>query len=134
MQEVHVVTSFLVHEDKILLLRRSQQVGSYQQRWAGISGYLEEGRTPLQQARIEIEEESSLSVDDINLLKEGLPLEVADESLDRVWVVHPFRFAVAQADKIKIDWEHSEYKWVNPSNIPEHTCVPGLFEAWQRVE
>jgi len=33
-----------------------------------------------------------------------------------------------------IDWEHSEYKWVYPREIIDHACVPGLFEAWQRVE
>lgn len=134
MQEVHVVTAFLVHNDKILLLRRSRQVGSYQQKWAGISGYVEEDQTPLQQVQVEIEEESGLTESDLTLLKQGLPLEVVDEKLDRIWVVHPFRFELSQPDKVKIDWEHSEYKWVNPREIIDHACVPGLLEAWQRVE
>jgi len=134
MQEVHVVTAFLVHNGKILLLRRSRQVGSYQQKWAGISGYVEEDQTPLQQVRVEIKEESGLTESDLTLLKEGLPLEVVDENLDRIWVVHPFRFDLAQPDKVKIDWEHSEYKWVYPREIIDHACVPGLREAWQRVE
>ncbi|MEA4924744.1 MAG: NUDIX pyrophosphatase [Syntrophomonadaceae bacterium] len=134
MQEVHVVTAFLVHSDRILLLRRSRQVGSYQQRWAGISGYVEEDQTPLQQVWVELEEESGLTASDLTLLKEGAPLEVVDDNLGRTWVVHPFRFGLSQPDKIKIDWEHSEYKWVYPRKIMDHTCVPGLFEAWLRVE
>ncbi len=134
MQEIHVVTAFLVHSDRILLLRRSRQVGSYQQRWAGISGYVEEGQTPLQQVWVELEEESGLTASGLTLLKEGTPLEVVDDNLGRTWVVHPFRFGLAQPDKIKIDWEHSEYKWVYPREIMDHTCVPGLFEAWLKVE
>ena len=134
MQEVHVVTAFLVHNGKILLLRRSRQVGSYQQKWAGISGYVEEDQTPLQQVRVEIKEESGLTESDLTLLKQGSPLEVVDENLGRIWVVHPFRFDLRQPDKVKIDWEHSEYKWVYPREIIDHACVPGLFEAWQRVE
>ena len=38
MKETHVVTCFLENKAKILLLCRSVQVGSYTQRWAGISG------------------------------------------------------------------------------------------------
>lgn len=129
-----MVTAFLVHNDKILLLRRSRQVGSYQQKWAGISGYVEADQTPLQQVRVEIEEESGLTESDFALLKEGLPLEVVDDNLDRIWVVHPFLFGLDRPDKVKIDWEHSEYKWVYPREIIDHVCVPGLLEAWQRVE
>lgn len=134
MEEVHVVTAFLIHKDKLLLLRRSRQVGSYQQRWAGISGYVEADQTPLQQVWIELKEEAGLTGNDLTLLKQGLPLEVVDHNLGRVWVVHPFGFDLAEPEKIKIDWEHSEYKWVDPREILDHTCVPGLFEAWLRVE
>lgn len=134
MEEVHVVTAFLLHKDKLLLLRRSQQVGSYQQRWAGISGYVEADQTPLQQVWIELKEEAGLTGNELTLLKQGSPLEVADDNLGRVWVVHPFGFELAQPDKIEIDWEHTEYKWVNPREILDHACVPGLYEAWLRVE
>lgn len=134
MQEVHVVTAFLVHNSKVLLLRRSQQVGSYQQKWAGISGYVEEGQTSLQQVWVEIEEEAGLTESDLSLVKQGSPLEVIDDKLCRIWVVHPFRFNLSQPDQVKIDWEHSEYKWVHPREIINHECVPGLFEAWLRIE
>lgn len=134
MQETHVVTCFLENGHKILLLRRSRQVGSYEQKWAGISGYIEEGQTPTEQAWQEIGEEAALAPSDLVLLQEGEPLPVVDEKLDRTWVVHPFRFALADPDKVKIDWEHSECKWVDPWAIKDHDCVPGLWAAWLRVE
>lgn len=134
MEEVHVVTNFLKHDNKILLLRRSQKVGSYEQKWAGISGYIEKDQTALDQAWQEIEEEANLLQGDLVLLKEGLPLEVVDEKLNRIWVVHPFQFDITDPDKIQIDWEHSEFKWIYPHEIKNHDCVPGLYEAWLRVE
>jgi len=47
MEEKHVVTSFLEYDNKILILRRSQAVGTYQGKWAGVSGYIEEGNISL---------------------------------------------------------------------------------------
>ena len=59
----HVVTCFLESDGEILLLRRSQQVGSYHGRWAGVSGYVE--TTPDEQALTEITEETSLQPEDL---------------------------------------------------------------------
>jgi 8-oxo-dGTP diphosphatase len=134
MKETHVVTCFLENKAKILFLCRSGQVGSYTQRWAGISGYIEPGHSPLEQALQEIGEETGLSKNEVKLLKEGLPLEVIDETLGKIWVVHPFRFQVDNPEKIQIDWEHSEYRWIEPEEIKNYNTVPGLYSAWERVK
>ena len=133
MEEKHVVTCFMEHGEKVLLLRRSQLVGSYRGRWAGISGYLEEGNTPYQQALQEINEEMGLDKGDIELAKEGKPLEVVDEKMERKWVVHPYRFRVMRPQKIEIDWEHTEMRWIAPGDIGEYETVPKLWETWERV-
>ncbi len=133
MEERHVVTCFLEHGAEIALLRRSGRVGTYKGRWAGVSGYIEEGNTPYQQALEEIKEEVGLSEGDVELAKEGEPLEIVDEELGRKWVVHPFRFGVKTAEKIGIDWEHTELKWIDPRDIGQYETVPNLLETWQRV-
>ncbi len=130
-EEKHVVTCFLEHDRKILILRRSQQVGTYQGRWAGVSGYLE--TSDEEQAYTEIVEETGLAKEDVQLLKKGEALEVVDESLNRKWIVHPFLFHVKAPQKIKIDWEHKEAKWINASEITRYQTVPGLAEALNRV-
>ena len=48
LQTKQVVTSFIESENKILILRRSGRVGTYQGRWAAVSGYIE--KTPDEQA------------------------------------------------------------------------------------
>jgi ADP-ribose pyrophosphatase YjhB (NUDIX family) len=133
MEERHVVTCFLEHEGKIPLFRRSEKVGTYKGKWAGVSGYIEEGNTPLMQALEEIREETGLSEKDIELVKQGEPLEVIDEELNRKWVVHPFRFRVQSPNKIRIDWEHTEMKWIEPEEIGKYETVPNLIETWERV-
>jgi 8-oxo-dGTP diphosphatase len=133
MDERHVVTCFLEHNGKIMILRRSERVGTYRGKWAGVSGYIEEGNTASQQAWTEIKEEVGLDVEDLELVQEGLALEVVDSEIGRKWNVHPFRFKVLKPDKIRIDWEHTEAKWIALEDIGRYQTVPNLREAWQRV-
>ena len=133
MDERHVVTCFLEHDGKVMILHRSGRVGTYRGKWAGISGYIEKGNSALEQARTEIKEEAGLGADDVELVREGEPGEVVDLELGRKWIVHPFRFKVLTPDKITVDWEHTEAKWIDPEDIGRHETVPNLCETWQRV-
>ena len=126
-----MVTCFLESDGEILILRRSEQVGSYQGRWAGVSGYVE--RTADEQALIEIEEETSLGGEDLKLVKRGKPLPMKDEKLGIKWVVHPYLFHIKDRGKIKIDWEHKETRWIDPKDIDTYQTVPMLKETLARV-
>ena len=131
LDEKHVVTCFLEHSRKILILRRSSKVGTYRRSWAGVSGYIE--TNDIDQAFTEIRQETQLYQKDLKLIKKGKPLEVIDKNLNRKWIVHPFLFHVKAPDKIKIDWEHTESKWIKPSELKKYETVPGLAKALARV-
>jgi len=131
LDEKHVVTCFLEHRGKILILRRSAKVGTYRRAWAGVSGYME--TNDIDQAFTEISEETELYKKDLALKKRGEPLEVIDKSLNRKWIVHPFLFHVKSPEKIKTDWEHTEAKWIKPGELKKYETVPGLAKALTRV-
>lgn len=136
MRERHVVTCFLQRtdpegHDEVLLLRRSKAVGTYQGRWAAVSGSIEDG--PLEQAYREIQEETGLSRSDIRLLRQGQPLEVPAPELDTLWVVHPFLFHLKGPAEPALDWEHTEARWVAPKRLRRFRTVPMLVEALERV-
>ena len=128
-----VVTSFLESEGKILLLRRSDRVRTYPGHWAGVSGSIEADRTPEQQARVEIREETGLTDDDLRLVATGEPLVVDDATTGHRWIVHPFRFVVLHPERIRLDWEHVELRWIDPADLAEFETVPNLPETWARV-
>ena len=127
-----VVTIFLTHSDKVLVLKRSSKVGTYRGHWAGVSGYLE-SEDPLQQAYTEIAEEVGLSKQDVTLLKAGKPLEIVDNAQDRAWRVHPFLFSVHEPDKIRLDCENIAMRWILPAEIAGLQTVPALRETLARV-
>lgn len=129
-----IVTAFIEYHGKILLLRRSQKVKTMKGKWAGVSGYIENSEAPVRRALAEIQEETGLANENIEILEEGKPLEAADNMRpDNItWVVHPFYFR-ANTDEIRLDWEHDAYKWINPAEIENYDTVPRLKEAFDRV-
>ena len=131
LQEKQVVSCFLQYEGKILILRRSEQVSSYQGKWAGVSGYIE--KTADEQALMEIEEETGLGEEDLKLIRKGKPLLIKDDKLGIKWVVHPYLFHIKDRSKVKIDWEHKEIRWIDPKNIDDYETVPRLKETLARV-
>ncbi len=132
LQLKEVVSCFLECGGKLLLLRRSDRVGSYRGKWATVSGYIEQ-ESPDAQALIEIAEETGLEGTDIRLLKKGEPLEVSDEKMGIKWRVHPYLFAVKDGDKIRLDWEHDEARWIDPRELDSYATVPRLKETLARV-
>ncbi|MEE9285842.1 MAG: NUDIX domain-containing protein [Dehalococcoidia bacterium] len=135
MKSVHVVTSFLLRRDgekeRVLLLRRSDRVGSFPGRWAGVSGYLEMAAP--HQALTEIREETGLGESDVVLVSRGRPVRAPDPVNDCVWVVHPFLFLVVRPHQVRLDWEHTECRWVRPSSLERFDTVPTLRQALDRV-
>jgi 8-oxo-dGTP diphosphatase len=129
---INVVTVFLEHNRKILLLRRSHKVRTMQAMWAGISGYVE-SKYPLEQTLIEIKEETGLSKEKVKLICIGQPLEAIEHgNPDHIWIVHPYLFH-SNTNLVKIDWEHDEFRWINPNQIQNYKTVPKLKEAFESV-
>ena len=78
-------------------------------------------------------EEVGLGGEDIELVGEGEVLEVIDEEVGRRWLVHPYRFCVTRPEGMRIDWEHTEMRWIDPKEIGDYETVPKLLETWERV-
>src|SRR5579872_1226413 len=104
LRPTHVVTCFLMRSDmpepRMLIVQRSQRVGSYHGHWAGISGFVEPGITPDEQAFTEIREETGLQRDHVQMLRRGAVVEYSDPELGRHFFIHPFLFAVSTPEAI----------------------------------
>jgi 8-oxo-dGTP pyrophosphatase MutT (NUDIX family) len=128
-----VVTSFVQHEGKVLLLKRSPQVGTMRGLWAGVSGYLEAGEEPLQRAYRELQEELGIEPERLHLLRRGKPVEAPDLlRADLLWIVHPFLFRLDRPT-IQLDWEHDDFRWIWPREMGQFATVPSLPEALAAV-
>jgi len=132
LEKRRVVTSFLEREGKILLLKRSSKVGTYKGRWAGVSGYVDDNEELLHAALREIEEETELPRNEVKLLRAGKLLPIPDATNNILWLVKPYLFRI-HTDKIRVDWEHQEYRWIKPEDLEGYETVPMLGETLERV-
>lgn len=131
MKTTLVVTAFIRRHGHVLLLKRSDRVGSYRGCWAAVSGHIEQV-SALQQALIEIREETGLRAEQLRLVGHGATLNVIDDALQRCWQVQPFLFElVDDAAEICLDWEHDRYQWLAEDQLEQCTTVPQLAEAYR---
>jgi 8-oxo-dGTP diphosphatase len=132
-KEILSVTCFLEHENKILILLRSDRVRSYQGIWGGVSGRIQNRLTPLGQAKLEVKEETGISEGDIVSIVEGNVLIFDDAEIKIRKVVYPFLFKIKDPAKVKIDWEHTQSKWISPAELASYKTMPQLKESLERV-
>ena len=127
MHSTSIVTSFITNDQKILLLKRSNQVKSMKCLWAGISGIIERGdETPLSRAKIEIFEEVGIKEEELKLLKTIQQLRVVSPQYkNHKWNIFPFLFATKNME-IKLNWENSEFKWIKSTELVDYKTVPDL--------
>ena len=127
MSSTNIVTSFITNDDKILILKRSDKVKSMKCLWAGVSGIIEKNdATPLERAKIEIFEETGINEKEIKLLKsiEQIKIESAQYK-NHEWNIFPFLFK-AKNPEIKLNWENSDFNWIEPNEIKNYETVPDL--------
>ncbi len=130
-QVKQVVACFLLQNSHILLLKRSQRVRTFKGKWAAVFGYIESDAD--HQSLTEIEEETGLLPTDVMLIKRGKPIEVENIQNRVRWVVHPYLYKVITDKPVRIDWEHDEFRWIEPAELSAFETVLGLTEALSSV-
>ena len=130
-----VVTCILEHDGKILILKRSNLVGTYRGLWGGVAGFVELLEEPYETALKEIREEVGIEKKDLRLVRQGEPVEFTDHHQGKryEWMVHPFLFHVTCPALVRIDWEHEEFRWIFPSDLQKYDTVPQLDELVEEL-
>jgi len=128
-----VLTCFVKHGDKLLLLRRSDQVGTYRGQWNTVAGYLDELKPLVNKIREELREELGVTLAEDAHVTVGIPYEFRDDAINRTWIVHPVLVTVDQPLTPRLNWEHTEYAWISPADLVHFDTVPRLAESLRRV-
>ena len=128
MHYTKIVTSFIKNDNNILILKRSNKVKSMKGLWAGVSGIIENDEEPLVRAKIEIFEEVGIEEEQLKLLKSPEQIRVeSPQYRNHKWEIFPFLFETKNTE-IKLNWENSEFKWIEVNQLKEFETVPNLEE------
>ena len=127
MRYTNIVTSIIKYQEKILLLKRSNKVKTMKNVWSGVSGIIEnDDESPLSRAKIEIFEETGIIEKNIELLKSNPQSKIdSPQYKNHTWNIFPFMFKV-ETPEIKLNWENSEFVWIDPNDIIDYKTVPAL--------
>ena len=132
-KKAFVVTCFARYNDEILLLKRSHKVWTYKGKWNVIAGYLDEIKPLRKIALKELYEETRIAKEKVKKISIAEPFDFHDKEIGTTFIVHPVLIELKEKPKIKLDFEHTESKWVKKDDFGKYDAAPNLMEGAKRV-
>lgn len=128
-----VINIFVEADDKVLLLKRSNQVLAYKEKWNSLGGFLDEEKPLRAKILEELKEELNIAESQISRLYAAEPFEKYDSGLKRTWIIHPVLVKLKQKPDVQLNWEHTDRRWIDPKELPNFDHVPGLEKVLKRL-
>jgi len=132
-QKALVLTCFPAYANEILILKRSEKVGTYRGIWNAVAGYIDENKPLKEKIMEEISEELGIPINTIEEIKIGKTYEFTDEEINRTWIVIPSLAMLQMKPEIKLDWEHTDCKWIKPEKMCDFSLVPMLEKSFKNI-
>lgn len=127
-----VINCVVKYKDKILAVERSKKLNFYPGYWNGISGFLDDQRSLNEKVYEELKEELGISNANIKKIMIGEIFDQDEPKYKKTWIVHPVLVEV-KTDKIKLDWEAKNYKWLILQEVKKLKLLPGFDEVLRRL-
>jgi 8-oxo-dGTP diphosphatase len=129
-----VLTVFIAFQQQLLLLKRSDKVRTYKEKWNTVAGYLDNpNQTLFEKILEELQEELDVNKDQIASYSLGQKYKFTDKNNGKIWIVHPVLVTLSEKPKITLNWEHTAYTWVTTDSIYDYETVPNLKESMKRA-
>ena len=100
----------------------------YPGHWNGISGFLDDNKSLKEKVWEELKEEVGLSKKHIVSINPGTVFDQEEPKYKKTWIVHPVLVKV-NTDKIKLDWEAQNYKWLKLAEVKKLKLLPGFDQV-----
>ncbi len=124
------VTCVIKYKGRLLLLKRASKVAVNPNLWSAVTGRIEGNHSSLTAAFHEIYEETGLTRRKVRLIKRGRPYKIgADRGVQSL--IRPYLFE-SKTRSIKLNWEHTKFRWIKPSEITRFNLIP-KFERTMRA-
>jgi ADP-ribose pyrophosphatase YjhB (NUDIX family) len=127
-----VINCVLKHKNKLLVVQRSKELNFYPGYWNGVSGFLDDQRSLNQKVSDELTEELGIAKTKIKKVQLGEIFDQEEPKYKKTWIVHPVLVEV-KTDKVKLDWEAKNYKWLTLQEIKKLKLLPGFDEVLRRL-
>ncbi len=132
--EAPVLTVFVMYKNKLLLLKRSNRVRTYQGKWNTVAGYLDDYHQTLKEKiHEELREETGITPTSIRDYTYGSRYQFTDNKSKKTWIVFPAKVILSEKPSIELDWEHTKYQWIKAEDISSFDTVPNLRKSLSSI-
>lgn len=131
-RHIKATIAFIKSKDKILVLKRSNKVSYYPGYWHVVGGHLDKASEVRKNVFKEIEEEVGFKRNQVKFIKSSKPYQLYDREKDIYWRFYPALVEV-KTRKVKLDWEHTAYRWIKPADFLKLKILPKMIEAYQEL-
>ena len=127
-----VINCVVTCKGKILIVRRNKKSNFYPGYWNGVPGFLDDKRGLEEKVRDELQEELGISGRSIHKIKLGEIFHQDAPKYKKTWIVHLVLVKVA-TQKVALDWESENYKWVSLKEVRQYKLLPGFDEVLDKL-
>ena len=127
-----VINCVVKYGSRMLVVRRSPEINFYPGYWNGISGFLDDHQSLTEKVYGELKEELGLTKSQIAKIEIGDIFDQDEPKYNKTWIVHPVLVEV-KTDKVRLDWEASDYKWLTLSEVKKIKLLPSFAETLERL-
>lgn len=127
-----VINCAVVFNDKVLIVRRSSDLNFYPDYWNGISGFLDDKQSIEEKVGEELGEELGIAREKILKIHLGEIFHQEAPEYGKTWIVHPVLVEVSH-DKVSVDWEAQDYKWILPGEARNFRLLPGFDTVLEKL-
>ena len=132
-EKIPVVVCYVLWGEKLLILKRTKEVCSFQEKWNVVSGFIEKDKDIKTLILEELFEETGLLESNIDTVSKCMISELHDSSNDVTAVGFNFLIRVKEKFIVKLDFEHSAYVWVNKNELKEFDTVSRIVENFETL-
>lgn len=132
-KEAAVIDVLARHNGKVLLVKRSNKVSNYPEKWNVITGYFDELKSVEQKALEELEEETGIKKADIQSVNFKRVCRWKDDQIGKTWIVHQVLAELKRKPNIVLDWEHTEYAWIKPGELKNFDIIPDIENLFNQL-
>ena len=127
-----VINCVLKYKNKLLVVQRSKELNFYPGFWYGVSVFLYDRRSLNQKVLDELKKELGIAKTKIKKIQLGEIFDQEEPKYKKTWIVHPILVEV-KTDKVKLDWEARNYKWLTLQEVKKLKVLPGFDEVLRRL-
>ena len=127
-----VLNCFVKVWEEILLMKRSNKVSTHQGKWHILAGYVDEFVSIEDKVMEELREEASILPDKVKEFKIIDSFTVTNNETWKKRKVYSTTVELESKPKVKLNREHTDYKWIRPEQVIDFDTVPKLVDKMKR--